>query len=108
MPINKEALLAGRHVTRTVEIPGVGEVEVRGLTRGEAIELQELGQKDMVEAEIRLISLAFVDPKLTEDEARQWYQSAPAGELLPISDAIQEMSGLKPAALKEEITQFRG
>jgi hypothetical protein len=109
--IDKAALLAGRGIgTRMVEVPGVGKVEVRGLSRAEALDIQSQSAQglDAAAMEQRLLALAMVSPSLTEDEVAQWQAVAPAGELEPISNAIQELSGLRVTALKEEMTSFRG
>lgn len=106
--VDKAALLASRGIgTRMVDVPGVGEVEVRGLTRAEALYFQQAGAADQVEMECRLLSVAMVNPALTKDEVAEWQKVASAGELEPISQAIQELSGLKVTALKEEMQQFR-
>lgn len=108
-PVDKAALLAARaDSTRAVEVPGVGEVLVRGLTRAEVLAIQDLGPVDRAELEAKLLALALVDPALTEAEAKQWQAVAPAAELEPISDAILGLSGMRENALKEEIKQFRG
>lgn len=107
--VTKADLLAKRSGgTRKVDVPGVGQVEVRGLTRGEALSIQKSGALEAADMEALLISLAMVDPALTPDEVRQWQDVAPAGELEPISEAIQEMSGLKASVVKEQMQSFRG
>lgn len=109
--IDKAALLASRGIgTQMVEVTikgQQGEVEVRGLTRAEVLSIQSIGATNAAVMEQKLLAFAMVNPALTEDEVAQWQNTAPAGELEPISSAIQELSGLKVAALKEEIQQFR-
>lgn len=104
----KAKLLASRGLgTRFVEVDGVGKVEVRGLTRAEALTVQSAGELDAAEMECRLIALAMVDPSLSEDEVRQWQSVAPAGELEPVSAAIQELSGMKARAVGTEMARFQ-
>ena len=43
--------------------------------------------------EKKLLSLAMVDPKLTEEEVGEWQAASAAGELEPVR-AIMELSGL--------------
>lgn len=106
--VDKAKLLAARSGnTRPVEVPGVGEVVVRGLTRAEVLTIQQKGDLDAADMEALLVSLAMVEPALTLDEVKQWQTVAPAGELEPISAAVQELSGLQVAAVKAEMQRFR-
>lgn len=106
--VDKAALLAKRGLgTQTVTVGDVGEVVVRGLSRAEVLSLQSVGEIDAAEMERRLVSLAMVDPKLTEEEVGEWQQVAAAGDLEPISDAIQQLSGLAVKAVKAEMQRFR-
>lgn len=91
-----------------VEIPGVGIVKVRPLSRSEVLEL-EGKEMSAAEAEQKLVAKAMVEPKLTEAEVAEWQASSPAGELKPVNDAICRMSGIQVnnAAAKEAVKQFR-
>jgi hypothetical protein len=103
----KAKLLAARGLgTRLVEVEGVGKVEVRGLTRAEALEIQGR-EMDAAEMECRLLSMAMVDPALTAEEVAEWQKVAPVGELEPISAAIQELSGMRVKAVGAEMRHFR-
>lgn len=106
----KAKLLADRSGvgTETVDIDGVGKVTVRGLTRAEVLSIQQNGDLDAAEMERKLLAFAMVEPALTEDEVRQWQAVAPAGELEPISAAIQQLSGLAVKQVKAEMQRFRG
>lgn len=107
--VDKAALLASRGFgTESVPVGEVGEVVVRGLSRAEVLGLQSAGDLDATEMERKLVSLAMVDPALTEDEVGEWQKVAPAGELEPISEAIQRLSGLAVKAVKAEMQRFRG
>lgn len=107
--VDKAALLAKRGIgTETVDLPGVGEVVVRGMSRAEALSMQKLGDLDAADMERRLLAVAMVEPALTEDEVRQWQEAAPAGELEPVTTAITRLSGLAVTAVKEEMKTFRG
>jgi hypothetical protein len=109
MAIDKAALLARRALDTTKEVElasGDGSVVVRGLTRKEALSVQGV-EMDEAEAERKLLSLALVDPKLTEDEIDQWQEHAPAGELVPVTDAVLELSGMTSAITKEAMRRFR-
>lgn len=106
--IGKDALLAKAGIeTEDVEIPGKGTVQVRGLTRSEALGLQKLGELDALEMERKLVALAMVEPALTEDEVLTWQENSPAGELEPIAEAIQRLSGLVAKQVGAEMRRFR-
>lgn len=106
--VDKAKLLAQRTGDRrTVTVPGVGDVVVRGLTRAEVLSIQKKGEVDVAEMEALLVSFAMVEPEMTLDEVKQWQTVAPAGELEPISRAIQELSGLEAVAVKEQMKRFR-
>jgi hypothetical protein len=106
MAVSKVDLLKKRFGVEDVEIPGVGTVRVRPLSRAEALELQG---KEMAAAEVerKLVALAMVEPALTEDEVGTWQANSPAGELEPIGAAIRRLSGLEQASAKEAVKQFR-
>lgn len=105
--LDKEALLKARFGEEEVEIPGVGTVRVRALTRGQALQVQGT-EMDVAEMERKLIAWAMVEPTLTEDEVRVWQDSSPAGELQVITDAIIRLSGMEKHAAKEAVKSFRG
>jgi hypothetical protein len=104
--VNKEALFAPRLPEQDVEIPGVGTIRVRALTREEALTVR--GREMPVdEMERRLLEAALIAPALTKGEVRLWQQACPAGELEPVTNAILELSGMTAEAPKEEMKQFR-
>ncbi len=103
--IDKALLLKGRLGEEEVEVPGLGSVRIRGLSRIEVMEMQDLGR---VDAEVYLFHHGLVEPALTEDEARLALEAAPGGELQPIADALFALSGLAAAAVKEAVQSFPG
>lgn len=104
--MDKEALFAPRLPEDDVEVPGIGAVRVRGLSRIEAMHVQ--AAKGPEATERRILALGMVDPKLTEDEAGRWQRAAPAGELEPVTDRIAELSGIAPGAAKEATKSVPG
>lgn len=105
--VSKADLLKKRFGEEEVEVPGVGTVRVRALTRGQALELQGK-EMPVVEMERRLIALAMVEPKLTEDEVGEWQDNTTAGELQGVMEAIVRLSGMEAHAGKAAYQQFRG
>lgn len=111
MAVDREALFASRLPEADVEISGVGTVRVRALSRAEVLGLQKKvgdGADRTARLERETIALAMVDPSLTVMEVQRWQEASPAGELEPVTDAIQELSGMKPTAEKEAMLDFRG
>lgn len=98
--VDKAALLARRCPERDVELEGVGTVRVRGFTRAEVLEIGKR-TNDGEYPEAYAISLAMVDPPMTEDEVRQWTEVASFGEMETLNQAINELSGIAGRADKE-------
>jgi hypothetical protein len=102
--VDKEALFTPRLPEDDVEVPNVGTVRVRGLSRIEAMHVQAANGTEATER--RMLALGLVDPKLTEAEAGKWQDASPAGELEAVTDRIAELSGMKPEAVKEAVKAF--
>jgi hypothetical protein len=111
MGINKEALFKPRLAEAEIDLPGVGTVRVRALTRAEVIGIRRAADNDpatldgkrVLVIERKMIALAMVDPELTEAEVGRWQDAAPAGELTPVTDKIQELSGMAEGASKSGV-----
>lgn len=105
MTISKDKLLkAGELDTQTVEIPGVGDVEIRGLTRKQALAVADESKTERREALI--VSYGLVEPSLTAREAQEWFKSVPAGLVQPLTLAISDLSGLSEGAEKTQVEEF--
>lgn len=102
MAITAEALLAQRFGVRDYEVPGLGIIRVRPLTRAEALAV--VGKKlDQDVMEQQLLSKAVVEPKLTESDIRTWQANSPAGELGDLVLFVQQISGLAEGAAKSGV-----
>lgn len=101
--VDKSQLITGSRLpTGEVEVPGIGMVTVRGLSRFEVVRLGELGRKeDFDGAETWTLACGMVDPALSEHEVRDWRKAACPGELDAVLEKITELSGLNDNALKE-------
>lgn len=102
--MDKELLFKPRLPEEDIEIPGVGTVRIRGLSRHEGIHVSNANGPEATER--RALSLGMVDPALTEDEVGRWQRAAPAGELDPISEAITRLSGMAADSAKEAMREF--
>lgn len=104
--MDKEALFKPRLTEAEVDIPDVGIVRVRGLSRGEVFGLQQI--KDVAAYERKILALGVVDPVLTQAEVQRWQEACPAGELEPVVDKIRQLSGLDDDADKSGVQEIRG
>jgi hypothetical protein len=103
---DKATLLASRGIGLvSVPLDGIGEVKVRPLTRAEALGIE--GEHDAADVEVIILGLALVEPRLSEDEIRQWQKVAPAGELQPVVNAILRASGMEQDAPKRAVKRFQ-
>lgn len=71
----------------TVTLEGGAAVEIRGLTRGEVMRMQGLGEK----TEVHVLALGTDTPL---EEARAWYETAPSRDVETIAHAIMRLSGM--------------
>lgn len=106
MSVNIDDLFKPKVGEREVELPDYGTFRVRGLTRAEALEIQGV-EMGMAQMERKLLSMALLDPKLTEDEVGRWQENCPANALDPLSEAIVELSGMTKESAKQAMRQFR-
>lgn len=105
MTIDKELLLKKRLPEAEVDVPGVGTVRVRGLSRSEVMSMRSIAD-DIGAVDQRMIFLGMVEPRLTEAEVAEWYAGCPAAELEPVSEMIQRLSGMNETAEKEAYIRF--
>lgn len=103
----KARLLAPRLTEDTVDIPGVGTVRVRCLTRFEAALVGKIDTGDVAALERKILSMGVVDPPMTEAEIGLWQAGAPAGELDPVVQRIAELSGMTDHAAKAAYKSVR-
>jgi len=107
MTLTREQLLA-RKVGRAepLDLPeGGGTVMVRGLTRAEALEMNDL--KTVEERDNFIIATGLVEPKLSVEEVREWAAEASAGDTTAISMRIAELSGMAEGAGKSGVARAR-
>lgn len=106
--VDKAALLAATEFeTADVEIPKMGYVTVRGMSRAELHRVRTLGEdKGLKTAEAFMVERAVVEPKFTADEVEQWFKK-PAGRYIDrIVEKINDLSGVEEGAGKEATERF--
>lgn len=100
--MDKRTLLKPRLAEATVEVPGVGTVRVRELTRAEVVDEMPTVDRSVPGAfEAWLVATALVDPKLTEAEVLQWRTQSQPWEIEAVITAINELSALTKGAAKD-------
>lgn len=105
--MDKGKLLADRVINRRGEheIPGVGVVKFRALSRMEMLESAERFEGRTLEQERYILSRAMVDPVLTEADVETWQGCSPPGEINEIASKINELSGISRGAPKSGVDQ---
>jgi hypothetical protein len=104
--VDKEALFKSRLNEEEVEVPGVGVVRVRGLSRVEVISVRKATDSEHIDGprtlviERKMLAAALVDPQLTEAEVKRWQEASAAGEMEPVIAAVQRLSGMEDGAAK--------
>lgn len=112
MTFDKELLFKAALPEGEVDLPGKGTVRVRAMTRAEVMQVRssvksiEDAFRRGAELECKMLALAMVEPTLTEDEVRRWQDAALAGEMEPVVQKVQELSGLIEGAAKEAYREF--
>ncbi|HEY9418034.1 MAG TPA: hypothetical protein VIQ30_25015 [Pseudonocardia sp.] len=112
--MDKELLFKSRLNEADVEIPDVGTVRVRGLSRVEVLAVRKATDTEQMDGpralvlERKMLAAAMVDPELSEAEVGQWQQASVAGELEPVVRKVQELSGMLDDAPKVAVKTFRG
>lgn len=99
MSIDKSTLFVRRLAEEDIALPGVGTVRVRALSRSEALLVSDR-EMSTAKMEQLLLSMAMVDPEMSEADVLAWQDAAGAGELEPVTQVIQRLSGLRKNAAK--------
>lgn len=112
--MDKDLLFKPRLPEADVDLPGVGTVRVRGLTREEVFLVRKATDDAQMDGprilvlERKLLAKAMVDPPLTEAEVGRWQEASVAGELGPVVDTVQRLSGIFEGAAKRGVPGVRG
>lgn len=96
--MDKELLFKARLAEEDYDLPGVGTLRIRALSRSEALKVKSAG--DLRTQEAQILAWGIVDPLLTVAEVNRWLDAAPAGELQEISARIAVLSGMLEDAPK--------
>lgn len=113
MSISRDDLFAIRLAQTEVDIPGLGTVKIRALSREEVLGLRKVKTDEGLSLgddpgamECHMVALAMTEPALTPADVLRWQKSSPVGELEVVTDAIAEVSGMNSGAVKEAVKRF--
>lgn len=100
--MDKAALLANRATVNSedVEIPGVGTVKVRGLSRFELLLAQKNYPDDPLAQERFTLSVAMIDPEMSEQDILIWQKNSGPMEINEVSTVVNRLSGIGAGADK--------
>lgn len=111
--LSREDLLAKLKMlvkTETVELEGVGSVQVRGFTKGEEQSVRSAsivnGTLDTERYEMLALLQGVVEPKLTQDDIAA-LKNADAGSLNRVLERILALSGLAENSKEQATAAFR-
>jgi hypothetical protein len=101
--MDKSKLLVDRvtTVTGTVDIPGLGTIKLRALSRHEMIEGGKL--EGVLEQERYILSRAMIDPPMEEHEIVEWQKCSIPGEINAVATKVNELSGIGKGADKSAV-----
>lgn len=103
MAVTKDQLTRPRVETGRVTLEGGGVVEIRPLSRKNALHVHDVGQRDGIAAgEALLLCLGMVDPAMTLEDVQEWMATdGAAGDVEAVSRGIGVISGMTAASGKE-------
>lgn len=110
--MDKELLFKPRLAEEDLDLPGVGTIRLRALTRDEVLAAREEhtdedGEVDRAALDNAILARSMVDPELTEDEVAQWAAAAPAGEVAHVVEAVMRVSAMDEAAFQPRVQANR-
>jgi hypothetical protein len=100
--LTRAQILARKTGKGTATLPDGSTVAIRALTRDEVLDMQQL--KELSAQDNFIIATGMTDPKMTINDVAAWAAAGAAGDLVAVSDAIAELSGLKQGAGKSGVS----
>lgn len=98
----KAALINPHLKTDEVEVPGVGTIVIRELSRWEMVDVQGL-EDNRQQQDTRAVAYAMVDPEMAEHEVMAWRKAGGNGEIEAVARAINRLSGIGKDAQKSGV-----
>lgn len=103
--LTRDEILARKTGRGTVELPGGGTVEIRGLSHAEVIEGQTI--TDLNERNCFMVAHALVDPAMTIEDVIEWSREGAAGDITTVCEHVQVLSRLTEGAGKSRVSRAR-
>lgn len=102
--LSRDEIFAKAKNEELLTLPSGGQVRVRGLSRNEALKLQDLD--GVQERDNYVVMVGLVEPALSAADVEAW-ADAPggAGDIVEISQAIARLSGMSEGAGKSGPTR---
>lgn len=91
--------------TEEVEIPGVGILTIRAITRaegGRTTRPWKGKEPTPTQVEIRTVQCGLVEPQMTVEEVERWASTASFGEIQKVTRAILRLSGMTSDGEEED------
>lgn len=104
--MDKATLFKSRLPEDEVDVPGVGTMRVRGLSRVDVLELQKADTSAPGSFERMMLARAMVDPELTEEEVGRWQEASSPHEIEAVASVVTRLSALQKDAAKEVYREF--
>lgn len=99
--LTREQILARKTGRGNATLPDGSTVGIRAMTRDEVIEMQAI--EILADKDNFMIATGMTDPKMSLEDVAAWAASGDAGDLIAVSDAIAELSGIKQGAGKSNV-----
>lgn len=99
--LTREQILARKTGKGRATLPDGSTVAIRALTRDEVLASQDLDA--LTDKDNFIVATGMTDPKLTVDDVAAWAAAGDAGDLVAVSEAIAELSGLAQGAGKSGV-----
>lgn len=103
--LSRDQILARTTGKGTATLLDGSTVSVRALTRDEVLQSQQLNSIN--EQDTFIIATGMTDPVMSVEDVAAWAAAGDAGDLVAVSDAIGELSGLKQGAGKSGVSRAR-
>lgn len=103
--LTREQILARKTGKGTATLPDGSTVAIRALTRDEVLDSQDL--ESLKDRDNFIVATGMTNPALSIEDVATWAADADAGDLVAVSDAIAELSGLKQGADKSRVPEVR-
>lgn len=101
--MDKESLKKPRLREEEIELEGVGTIRVRALNRAEVLKVNNV-KMPITKMEQLLLSMAMVDPAMSEEDVKEWQEASGAGEIEKVTEVVQRLSGLVKGADKSDVS----